>query len=86
MCISGDRPGPSGGIDFTPPYVVIEGVYVVPKDSPLQTVADVDRDGIRVAVAQGSAYDLFLTRALKNATSCARRAGRKRSTIPARAS
>ena len=65
----------SAGIDFTPPYVVIEGVYVVPKDSPLQTVADVDRDGIRVAVAQGSAYDLYLTRALKHATLMRRSSG-----------
>src|SRR6516165_9978814 len=48
----------AAGIDFTAPYVVIEGVYVVPKDSKLQKVDDVDRTGIRVAVAQGSAYDL----------------------------
>ena len=58
----------AAGIDFTAPYVVIEGVYLVPKDSKLHTVADVDRDGVRVAVAQGSAYDLYLTRALKHAT------------------
>jgi polar amino acid transport system substrate-binding protein len=57
----------SEGIAFTAPYVVIEGTYLVPKESPLQTIADVDRDGVRVAVAQGSAYDLYLTRALKRA-------------------
>lgn len=55
-------------IAFTAPYVVIEGVYLVPKDSHLQTVGDVDRDGVRIAVAKGSAYDLFLTRAIKHAT------------------
>ena len=48
--------------------MVIEGVYIVPKDSRLQTVDDIDHTGIRVAVAQGSAYDLFLTRALTKAT------------------
>jgi polar amino acid transport system substrate-binding protein len=48
--------------------VVIEGVYLVPKDSILQTVADVDRDGVRIAVAAGSAYDLYLSRAIKHAT------------------
>jgi hypothetical protein len=32
------------------------------------TIADVDRDGIRIAVAKGSAYDLFLTRTLQHAT------------------
>jgi polar amino acid transport system substrate-binding protein len=57
----------SAGIEFTGPYVVIEGAYVVPANSPLRTVEDVDRDGVRIAVARGSAYDLYLTRALKHA-------------------
>ncbi|TMJ24189.1 MAG: ABC transporter substrate-binding protein [Alphaproteobacteria bacterium] len=54
-------------IAFTAPYVIIEGVYIVPTNSPLKTVAEVDRDGIRIAVNKGSAYDLFLTRTLKHA-------------------
>jgi polar amino acid transport system substrate-binding protein len=54
-------------IEFTAPYVIIEGVYVVPKDSPLKTPADVDRDGVRISVITNSAYDLFLTRSLKHA-------------------
>ncbi len=57
----------SAGIDFTAAYVVIEGAYAVPANSPLKSVEDVDRDGVRVAVARGSAYDLYLTRALKHA-------------------
>jgi polar amino acid transport system substrate-binding protein len=55
-------------ISFTAPYVIIEGVYMVPADSPLQDVADVDREGVRIAVNKGSAYDLYLTRTLKHAT------------------
>ncbi len=55
-------------IAFTAPYVLIEGVYMVPKDSPIKTVADVDRPGIRIAVGKASAYDLYLTRTIKNAT------------------
>jgi polar amino acid transport system substrate-binding protein len=58
----------AAGIAFTAPYVVIEGVYLVPKDSKLQTVDDVDRDGVRIAVAKGSAYDLYLSRAVRHAT------------------
>ena len=54
-------------VDFTAPYVLIEGTYLVLKDSPLQSVADVDRSGIRIAVGPGSAYDHFLTRTLKHA-------------------
>ena len=55
-------------VEFTAPYVLIEGTYMVLKDSPLKVVADVDRPGVRIAVGVGSAYDLFLTRNLKNAT------------------
>jgi polar amino acid transport system substrate-binding protein len=55
-------------IEFTAPYVIIEGTYMVPKDSALQAIADVDRPGVRIAVGVGSAYDLYLTRTIKNAT------------------
>ncbi|HLQ93422.1 MAG TPA: ABC transporter substrate-binding protein [Xanthobacteraceae bacterium] len=55
-------------IAFTAPYVLIEGTYMVPVDSPLKTIADVDRAGVRIGVARGSAYDLYLTRTVKNAT------------------
>ena len=52
---------------FTPPYLIIEGAYLVRTDAPFQSVDDLDREGIRIAVGKGAAYDLFLTRALKNA-------------------
>ena len=54
-------------VDFTPPYVLIDGAYLVLKTSPLRDPAEVDRPGMRVAVGENSAYDLFLTRTLKNA-------------------
>jgi polar amino acid transport system substrate-binding protein len=54
-------------IAFTAPYVVIEGTYLVPADSPLHTIEGVDQDGVRVAVGNKSAYDLYLTRTLKRA-------------------
>lgn len=54
-------------IEFSPPYVLIEGGYMVHKDSPLKAVEDVDRPGIRIAVGLNSAYDLYLTRTIKNA-------------------
>jgi polar amino acid transport system substrate-binding protein len=58
----------AAAIDFTGPYVLIEGSYVVPSSSPLRTVAQVDSDGVRVAAARGSAYELHLSRTLKRAT------------------
>jgi polar amino acid transport system substrate-binding protein len=60
-------PARATGITFTAPYVVIEGTYLVPVDSPLRTIQDVDREGVRVAVGNKSAYDLYLTRTLKRA-------------------
>ena len=55
-------------IEFTAPYVIIDGTYMVRKDSPLKEVDDVDKPGIKIAVGVGSAYDLYLTRTIKNAT------------------
>ncbi|MFL9913119.1 ABC transporter substrate-binding protein [Paraburkholderia sp. RL17-337-BIB-A] len=52
---------------YTAPYLIIEGVYMVRQDSAIRTNADVDRTGTRIAVSGGSAYDLFLTREIKNA-------------------
>ncbi|WP_354401810.1 transporter substrate-binding domain-containing protein [Variovorax sp. OAS795] len=60
-------PDRAKGVEFTGPYVLIEGCYLVREDSPIQDNAEVDRAGIRVGVGQGSAYDLYLTRILQNA-------------------
>lgn len=54
-------------MEYTAPYVIIEGAYLVRNASPLQKNEEVDRAGTRVAVGRGSAYDLYLTRELKAA-------------------
>lgn len=54
-------------IAFTAPYVLIEGFYLVRDGSAIRDNADVDRAVNRVVVGKGSAYDLFLTRELKQA-------------------
>lgn len=54
-------------IAFTHAYVLIEGSYLVRDESPLQDNTAVDRAGHRIAVGKGSAYDLYLTRTLKDA-------------------
>jgi len=53
------------GMLQSPPYVIIEGAYLVREDSPIRRNEEVDRAGHRVVVGLGSAYDLFLTRELK---------------------
>ncbi|HYQ99524.1 MAG TPA: ABC transporter substrate-binding protein [Casimicrobiaceae bacterium] len=68
ICFLAIDPRRAEKIAFTPPYVVIEGAYLVPEASPIRDNADVDRGGVRVAVSAGSAYDLHLSRSLKHAT------------------
>lgn len=54
-------------IEFTAPYVLIEGAYLVRNDSLIEKNEEVDRAGVRVVVGKGSAYDLYLTRQLQSA-------------------
>jgi polar amino acid transport system substrate-binding protein len=63
----GADPARAEEIAFTAPYLEIDTTYLVPAGSPLRALADVDREGVRVAVSEKSAYDLFLTRSLKRA-------------------
>ena len=63
----GAEPQRAKEIDFTAAYVEIEATYLVPQGSPLKTIAEVDRKGVRVAVPGKSAYDLYLTRSLQHA-------------------
>jgi len=60
-------PGREAEITFTSPYIEIEGTYLVPAGSPLRAISDVDRKGVRIALAAGAAYDLFLGRNIKHA-------------------
>jgi polar amino acid transport system substrate-binding protein len=60
-------PGRAAAIDFTAPYIEIEGTYLVPAGSPLRGIEDVDRPGVRIAVTAKSGYDLYLSRVLKHA-------------------
>jgi polar amino acid transport system substrate-binding protein len=68
LCFLAIEPAREAEVAFTAPYVVIEAVYAVPVGSPVRGPDDVDRPGVRVGVKRGSAYDLFLTRTLRNAT------------------
>lgn len=68
LCFLAIDPAREAEVAFTAPYVVIEGVYAVPKGSALTTVDEVDSPGVRIGVKEGSAYDLFLTRTLQHAT------------------
>ena len=63
----GAEPARAEHIAFTAAYVEIEATYMVAGDSPVKAVEDVDRPGMRIAVAARSAYDLYLTRNIQHA-------------------
>ena len=54
-------------ISFCDPYCEIEATYLVPEGSPFHSVEDVDAPGVRIAVSERAAYDLYLSRSLKHA-------------------
>jgi polar amino acid transport system substrate-binding protein len=54
-------------LDFSPTFMEVDNVFLVPAGSRLAAAAEVDRPGVRVAVPRGSAPDLFLTRNLRSA-------------------
>src|SRR6185503_20167291 len=54
-------------VAFTAPYVIIEGGYAVPAASAIKSVDEVDCEGMVIAVSNRSAYDLYLSRNLKQA-------------------
>jgi polar amino acid transport system substrate-binding protein len=54
-------------VDFSAPYSLAQNTYLVPVDSPIKSVADIDKPGIRVGVTERDAGELYLSRALKAA-------------------
>jgi polar amino acid transport system substrate-binding protein len=63
----GAEPARAKTIDFTAAYAEIEATYLVPTGSPLQTIADVDKPGVKIAVTARSAYGLWLEANIKHA-------------------
>lgn len=55
-------------IAYTRPYIVIEATYAVRVGSGFGDVADIDRAGVEVLTATGSAYDMHLTKSLQHAS------------------
>ncbi|HEX6000355.1 MAG TPA: transporter substrate-binding domain-containing protein [Hyphomicrobiaceae bacterium] len=64
----GAEPQRAERIAFTPAYVEIEATYLVPAGSPIRSLAEVDRPGVRIAVTGRSAYGLWLERNIAQAT------------------
>lgn len=64
----GAEPQRAEKIAFSAAYAEIEATYLVPAGSPIATIADVDRPGVRIASSARAAYDLWLERNIAQAT------------------
>ena len=64
----GAEPARASEVAFTSAYLELPVTFLVPPGSKIATLADIDREGVRVSVSERSAYDLYLTRTLKKAT------------------
>jgi len=66
VAFMGVEPARAEFIAFTEPYVEIEATCLVPAGSPIRTIDDVDRAGVRIATAARAAYTLYLRRSLEH--------------------
>jgi len=55
-------------IMFSPAYCEIQATYLLPPNSTMRTLADVDQPGVKISVKERAAYDLWLTENLTKAS------------------
>lgn len=60
-------PARAADMDFTPPYMLVDNTLLVPPGSSVRSMSDADRSGLRIAVQNRTAPDLFLSETLQRA-------------------
>jgi polar amino acid transport system substrate-binding protein len=55
-------------VDFGPPHIVLQSTFLVPSGSPIQSLAQVDRAGLRVVGVENTATSRAAQASLKNVT------------------
>ena len=68
IVLVGSDPARAQKVTFTPAYAELEATYLVPANSLIQDISQVDQPGVRIASFFKSAYDHWLQRNLKHAT------------------
>jgi len=63
----GAEPQRAAVMTFSAAYVEIEATYMVPPGSPITSIDQVDRKGVKVVTSARSAYGLWLENNIKNA-------------------
>ena len=62
-----NEPERAKSIAFSLPYTTIESTFLIRNGLNINSLQGVDKKGIKIAVAERSAYDLWLTENIKNA-------------------
>ena len=60
-------PSRTGSVEFSQTYMLVRQTFLVPEQSVLRSVADIDRQGLRISGSKGDSITLFLGRTLKAA-------------------
>ena len=68
MVFTNATPARSNDLDFSPTVLQVELSYLVPANSSIRAVDEIDRAGVRVGVSEGSTSEATLSRAFRNAT------------------
>jgi polar amino acid transport system substrate-binding protein len=60
-------PSRTGSVAFSQTYMLVRQSFLVPENSPIRSVADIDQPGRRISGGKGDSITLFLGRTLKQA-------------------
>src|SRR5258707_3159754 len=60
-------PARADALEFTAPYMEVGNTLIVRSSSPIRTLAEADRPGVRIGVGSKNAAHLYLSRNLKQA-------------------
>jgi polar amino acid transport system substrate-binding protein len=60
-------PARARDVEFSPAYMVVDNTYLVPLGSKVESIEAADQPGVKIAVPERSAPDLYLSRTLKTA-------------------
>ena len=61
------NPERAGPVEFSRPYLLVQQTFIVRDDSPLRSVKDIDRAGVKLGATRADSIALYLGRTLKQA-------------------
>lgn len=62
------NPERAGPVEFSKPYLLVNQTFIVKSDSPIKSIADIDRQGHKLGATRADSIALYLRRTLKQGT------------------